>query len=290
MPKTGSNAGQQGFNCVKACRHAFPVIGRLSLKCLSLAIGIVITVATNGFADTIILKGGKPPIVGEILKDTGRELVVRETATGKELRIPADQVAEIRPSALKKAGPSQPWTAAMQPRIGTLQGALVPMGDIADALGIGYYGRIFSDVLLPVFDPASSRAALRAGLSLGYGMASSKSGDAKLSLMTALAYGEISYLFPETGIRPFGGLQFGVMMPNLTKDTDDDTIKESSTDATVAVNAGVAYHLPQLPDLEIIADLSYLTAFEEVNGQFLSISLGVSYKFSANKGDTNEAH
>jgi len=120
---------------------------------------------------------------------------------------------------------------------------------------------------------------LRGGLLIGYTRFSSSITDssAKINMLPILAYADISYPL-QKGIRPFVRLGSGGTIVSL-KDKSGAVTDTSSFDYSILIGAGAGYTLKSIPYIEFLFNAGYLIAFEQVNGNFMNVTLGASYHF-----------
>ncbi len=243
-------------------------------------IGILIVLSEISlFSASIVLKNNKT-IEGIIVED-GREIItVKEFITNKQYKIKRSDIREIKydeKEQLKKEEPD--WEGFIEKyklRAGILPAFIIPTGDVGGSLGMGFGMQIFSDILL-----LEKETNLRAGASLGYSSfnveATGKTGT--LTLLPILVYANAAYPLP-SGLRPYAKIGFGLTMASLSGEYEDgESINTSSSDLTLSVSIGTGYALASLPNLELLVDISYMIVFEEVSGNFASLSLGIAYRF-----------
>jgi opacity protein-like surface antigen len=166
-----------------------------------------------------------------------------------------------------------------QVRAGLLPGMSFPVGELGGLIKVGFAGNIFSDLAVPISFLKSRGLYLRSGLSIGYapfGSAVSEY-DAKISLLPLLAYAELAYPL-QVGIKPFVRFGTGGTFSSLKdKSENPGASDESSFDYTLALGAGASYQHRAIPRVEFLLNLGYMILFEEVNGNFINISIGACY-------------
>ncbi len=237
------------------------------------------------FSASIVLKN--KTIEGRIIEEGKESITVKEFVTNKQYKIKRSDITEIKydDSELKKnreqlekgEKPDEiPFTEKYKFRMGILPALMIPTGDVGGALGMGLGAQIFGDLLF-----WEKETSIRAGASLGYYSfpveATGKTGT--LTLLPILLYADAAYPLP-SGFKPYAKIGFGLTMASLSGEYDDgESINASSNDLTLSVGIGTAYALASLPNLEFILDVSYMIVFEEVSGNFASISFGVAYRF-----------
>lgn len=177
------------------------------------------------------------------------------------------------------SGDKIPLSTMLQPKLGLYPGMVLPIGDLGQSLGIGFGATVFGDIRIPLNVPAWM--ALRGGLLIGFSFMGTKDSesDASIMMLPIIVFGKI--IFPlDFGLRPYLSLGGGISMVILKGDPSNEDLPDaSSADGTLDIRFGAGYVHRSLPDIEFILDIGYMMAFETVTGNFLSVSLGVSYRF-----------
>jgi|GEM_PF-3185029 len=167
-----------------------------------------------------------------------------------------------------------------QVRAGLLPGMSFPVGELGGLIKVGFAGNIFGDLAVPISFLNSRGLYFRSGLSIGYAPFSSAVSEyeAKISLLHILAYAELSYPL-QVGIKPFIRFETGGTFSSLKdKSENPGASDESSFDYTLAIGAGASYQHRAIPRVEFLLNLGYIILFEEVNGNFINISIGACYQ------------
>lgn len=153
---------------------------------------------------------------------------------------------------------------------------ILPTGDLAKFLDMGYGGSFFATIDLPWINNS------RFGVSAGFGtMKSSVSYfNATVTMMPVMAFYEFNYIF-RNNLRPYirigGGLTFASFQGKSLADTESSSV--SSFDPTLDFGVGLGYRIRRLPGLELVLYLNYFTAFENNAGNFIMISFGTNFIF-----------
>ena len=136
---------------------------------------------------------------------------------------------------------------------------------------------VFSDLNIPM---KLDIFKIRPGLSVGFLYHTTKGGSSfslskrspYVMMIPIIAYFKFQFILPY-GFRPYikiGGGITPVLAQGLT-----------SFDPTFAPGIGLGYSNDTIPYLEFFVDMGVLMAFEKVRGDFITVSLGVSYRFGA---------
>jgi len=167
-----------------------------------------------------------------------------------------------------------------QLRAGFLPGMSFAVGELGGLLKMGLSTQIMGDLAIPISFLNTKGLIFRSGLLIGYTPHSSASSeyDAKINLLPLLPYAEVSYPL-DFGLKPFARLGMGGTFSSLKdKSQSPGASDESSLDATLAFGAGASYQHTAIPRVEFLLSLGYMLLFEQVNGSFLTLSIGACYQ------------
>lgn len=151
-------------------------------------------------------------------------------------------------------------------------------------MGLGaHFSTSFSlDPLLPPM-PVSIRAGVLGGLStFDGGVDDFRAASTRIPV---IAFGEIDYRIksPSFTTRLIGRVGQGISLTTASssypKDGETVTTQESSSDATLLVGGGIGLAVASMPRLEYQAMFHMVQIFQTLNGTFVDINLGASYRF-----------
>jgi hypothetical protein len=167
------------------------------------------------------------------------------------------------------------FTERFQPRFGALVGFMFPTGDVGSVMKAGFGLGAFGDLSIPIAFLNDNGLVLRTGLQLGYASASSEntSFEAKVGMVPIIAYADLGYPL-RFGLTPSFHLGLGGTSVSL-KDQSGGGNDTSSFDATLQIGAALGYR--PFEHVEFLLHTGYLALFEEVNGNFMYLSLGAAY-------------
>lgn len=218
-------------------------------------------------AETRQLRKIKTIFVKDIVLDPGEEKI--------GMKKKRDTARDLKP----QGGDEKPsdFLSALDPTLGILPGVAVPFGDVSKAVNIGYGGTLFCDLALPV---NIDILKIRPGLSVGFLYHTTKGGSsfsfskksAYVMMLPINAYFKFQFIAPY-GLRPYIKVGGGIT-PVLAQG-------DSSFDPTIAPGIGLGYVNEKIPYLEFYIEAGVLMAFEKVRGDFITASLGLSYRFGA---------
>jgi len=205
----------------------------------------------------------------KILNDNIEEMV--DIAKAEEVKKKKEEEEEKQSMAGVYSGTASRW------RIGLLPSPIMPQGDLAGVLGMGYGVQVFGDMLMPAIRISGMPMQFRGGVSLGYSTFSSSADfDATLTIIPILLYAQTSYI-TTMGLKPYLSLGVGATMVSMEKKTQIETTSESSIDGTLSIGIGTAYSHRSIPRVDFILGINYMMAFESITGNFLQISIGAGY-------------
>jgi hypothetical protein len=165
----------------------------------------------------------------------------------------------------------------IKPEIGARGSFVVPFGTPAPFLGYGYGAALYFD-----FSPYEYKLfSLRLGVTseFMYFKHDSSSISATLMLFPEYVHIKFSVLFP-FGLMLYPKLGCGASMALLKKkEYGIINTKNASIDLTAVGGFGIGYNPPTVKNLVVFIEADYKMLFESVNGQFVSASLGVAYRF-----------
>lgn len=220
------------------------------------------------------ISGFLPPPINAQEKDSklvAQNLTNSQTlpSTGVRTRIDILNQGTIKP---KEATFFEAWNL----EFGLHGNPILPMGGLADFLGVGMGGSMFASLDFPWLKNS------RMGFSAGFGTLQSTVPyfSATVTLIPMMLYYETYYIF-SSDIRPYirigGGLTLAQYQGKSLADTGTTSIL--SADVTLDFGFGIGYRPTFLPRVEFLLYVNYFTAFEQAAGSFVMVSLGTNILF-----------
>lgn len=234
-------------------------------------------------ASIIFLKDGKK-IEGDIVFEDDEKITLQEYDTNRTFILQKVEIEKIKYE--KKAKPkmiavTETTGYKTKPILSLAPVFSIPLGSNSSILGSGYGADITLSFYIPSSFLEDKNFYLRACISSGLLFYTSKDPDATASvyLIPAVFYAEVSYTF-ENALRPYFRLGPGITYSSLTGESEKTgAVQTSSLDTTLAAHLGVAYTYKNTPKVEFYIDSGFLMLFEKINGSFVNVSVGASYKF-----------
>ncbi|HOT46992.1 MAG TPA: hypothetical protein PLC28_19095 [Spirochaetota bacterium] len=254
---------------------------------LSFIIMIVIY-CVQANAATIVLRSGVT-VKGKLVDRTDEEITIQDPDTRqmrviksifvRDLVLEADEQKLVEKLEKKKKGKDlklrggdegEDLLKVLQPSIGIMPGIALPVGKIASKVQLGYGALLFCDTGIPM---KTDMFKMRFGLSVGFLYHQTKSTKASSSIMMlpVVAYTKLQFVTP-VGARPYiklgGGITYAKGGP-------------SAIEPTIAAAFGLGYVNNKIPFMEFFLEAGYMRTFEKLSSDFVTVNLGVAYRFGA---------
>ena len=252
------------------------------------ALLLVPIIIVNSQAATIVLRSGVT-VKGKLIDRTDDEITIQDPDTRqmrviksifvRDLVLERDEQKLVEKLEKKKKGKDLKLRGGddagdllktLQPSIGIMPGIALPVGKLASKVQLGYGALLFADTGIPM---KTEIFKVRFGLSVGFLYHPTKSTKASSSIMMipVVAYTKLQFITP-VGVRPYIKLGGGIT-PVMGGGT--------SIDPTAAAAFGLGYINNKIPYMEFFFEAGFMMAFEKVRGDFVTVNLGVAYRFGA---------
>ena len=238
-------------------------------------------------AATIVLRSGVT-VKGKLVDRTDDEITIQDPDTKqmrviksifvRDLVLEADEQKLVDKLEKKKkgkdlklrGGEEEDLLKVLQPSIGIMPGIALPVGKLASRVQLGYGALLFADTGIPM---KTDMFKVRFGLSVGFLYHQTKSTKASSSIMMipVVAYTRLQFITP-VGVRPYIKVGGGIT-PVMGGGT--------SIDPTAVAAFGLGYINNRIPYMEFFFEAGFMMAFEKVRGDFVTVNLGVAYRFGA---------
>ena len=249
---------------------------------------IAIIYCMQADAATIVLRSGVT-VKGKLVDRTDEEITIQDPDTKqmrviksvfvRDLVLEADEQKLVEKLEKKKKGKDLKLRGGddnvdllkvLQPTIGIMPGIALPVGKLASKVQLGYGALLFCDTGIPM---NTDIFKVRFGLSVGFLYHQTKSTKASSSIMMlpVVAYTKLQFITP-VGVRPYIKLGGGIT-PVMGGGT--------SIDPTAVAAFGLGYINNKIPYMEFFFEAGFMMAFEKVRGDFVTVNLGVAYRFGA---------
>jgi Na+-transporting methylmalonyl-CoA/oxaloacetate decarboxylase gamma subunit len=187
------------------------------------------------------------------------------------------------PKQDKQQKGSNPWEVEV-----TLYASLplAVSSPLSELFGMGLGGHLATSFSLnPLLPPMP--VGIRAGVLAGYSTFDGgvEEFSASSTRIPAIAFGELDYRIKSSSFstRLIGRVGQGIALTSAgssyPKGDETVTTQESSSDATLLVGGGFGLTVASMPRLEYQAMFHMFQVFQTLNGTFVDINIGASYRF-----------
>lgn len=190
----------------------------------------------------------------------------------------APAATDARKTIKLQVGPaSSAIVEKIRPEIGARGTFIAPFGAIKPNLGFGYGCALHFDLSAYT----TGIFSLRPGVTSEFMYFDHKTSNVKVNLIMLPEYAHIRFLLQwDFGLFVYPKVGCGATFGFLKKtEYGIKSFNKKSIDLTVIGGVGIGYNPPKVKNLIVFAEADYMMIFESLNGQFVTASVGIGYKF-----------